>query len=103
MSNTAQASCFCMGKAPGCTCGGRCRCACTCGVIDKEDYEEFSDWIQSVRDKEDLEEKFTATQDWMVVVEDDEGQVKHRTRGGKGVVGQAIAKDKHKRRPPNCS
>ena len=58
MSNTAQAACFCMGKAPGCTCGGRCRCACTCGAIDKQDYEEFSAWVQSVRDKEDLEEKF---------------------------------------------
>jgi len=32
-----MSNCFCVGKMPGCTCGGRCRCACTC--IDK--YKEF--------------------------------------------------------------
>jgi len=82
MSSTSQASCFCMGKAPGCTCGGRCRCACTCS-IDKP--------------------KNTFELDWMTVVDPNEGQEIHRTKGGKGAVGQAIAKDKLRKLPPNCS
>lgn len=58
MSNTTQATCFCMGKAANCTCGGRCRCACTCGPTDK-DLQEFSNWVDLLREKEDLEEKFS--------------------------------------------
>ena len=61
MSNTAQATCFCMGKAPGCTCGGRCRCACTCAVTAK-DFQEFSNWCDLIRETEDLEEKFKEQQ-----------------------------------------
>lgn len=82
MSNTTQAACFCMGKMPGCTCGGRCRCACTCS-IDKL--------------------KNTFELDWMTEVDPNEGQEIHRTKGGKGAVGQAIAKDKLRKLPPNCS
>ena len=38
---------------------------------------------------------------WIEVVDDKyEGQAVHRTRSGKGAVGQAIAKHK---KPPNCS
>ena len=61
MSNTTQATCFCTGKAPGCTCGGRCRCACTCMTRDK-DFQEFSNWCDLIRKKEDLEEKFEEQQ-----------------------------------------
>ena len=85
MSSTTQASCFCMGKAPNCTCNGRCRCACTC-----------------TKDKAD--NTYEATMgDWFDVVDPNEGQEIHRTRKGKGVVGQAIAKDKKRKLPPNCS
>ncbi len=41
-----------------------------------------------------------AVDGWMEVVDEDEGKVKHRTRSGKGLVGQAIARHKL---PPNCS
>jgi len=41
-----------------------------------------------------------ATLDWMTEVDPYEGQAVHRTRSGKGAVGQAIAKSKL---PPNCS
>ena len=82
MSSTAQASCFCMGKAPGCTCDGRCRCACTC-----------------LKDKQDN----TFELDWMTEADPYEGQAVHKTKKGKGAVGQAIAKDKLRKLPPNCS
>jgi len=61
MSNTTQATCFCTGKVKGCTCGGRCRCACTCMITDK-DFQEFSNWCDLIRKKEDLEEKFEEQQ-----------------------------------------
>ena len=80
MSNTT-ANCFCVGKQAGCTCGGSCRCACTCGPIDKP----FD------------------TMGWMYEVDPNEGQEIHKTRKGKGAVGQAIAKDKKRKLPPNCS
>ena len=79
-ASTANATCFCVGKMPGCTCGGRCRCACTCS-IDK------------------LDNTFE-TMGWMTEADPNEGQEIHKTKGGKGVVGQAIAKSKQ---PPNCS
>ncbi len=82
MANTAQAACFCIGKLPGCTCNGRCACACTCSL-------EKSDKIFEL--------------DWMTEVDPNEGQEIHKTRGGKGVVGQAIARDKKHKQPPNCS
>ena len=40
------------------------------------------------------------TMGWMTEADPYEGQAVHRTRSGKGAVGQAIAKHK---RPPNCS
>jgi hypothetical protein len=83
MANTTQAACFCMGKAPDCTCGGACRCACTC-------------WKDKV-------EETTFKLDWMTEVDPNEGQEMHKTRGGKGIVGQAIARDKKHKLPPNCS
>lgn len=90
MSNTistANASCFCTGKVLGCTCGGRCRCACTC-FIDKS-FGEMG-WM-TVIDNPDL-------------ISEGGQQEIHKTKGGKGAVGQAIAKDKKKRQPPpNCS
>lgn len=52
MSNKTH-NCFCVGKQPGCTCGGQCRCACTCGHITDKDFSEFSDWIYKVREEED--------------------------------------------------
>lgn len=61
MSNTTQAACFCVGKISGCTCGGRCRCECTCQITEK-DFQEFSAWCDLIRKKEDLEEKFESTQ-----------------------------------------
>ena len=54
MSNTAQAACFCMGKAPECTCGGRCRCACTCAIDKMKIFEPivfettFEDFIEDI-------------------------------------------------------
>jgi hypothetical protein len=82
MSNTT-ANCFCVGKVAGCTCGGRCRCACTClkEEFDKDNVYEFN-------------------MDWLDEADPNEGQEIHRTKGGKGAVGQAIAKSK---RLPNCS
>ena len=86
MSNTAQAACFCVGKMPGCTCGGRCRCACTC-LIDKSIGE--MGWMYEI-DNPDL-------------ISEGGQQEIHKTKGGKGAVGQAIAKDKLRKLPPNCS
>jgi len=40
---------------------------------------------------------------WMVEADPFEGQAVHRTKDGKGAVGQAIAKDKLRKLPPNCS
>ena len=42
----------------------------------------------------------TESLDWMTEVDPYEGQAVHRTRSGKGAVGQAIARHKL---PPNCS
>ena len=78
-TSSTAASCFCVGKMQGCTCGGSCRCACTCS-------------------KDKLNNTFELG--WMDVVDPNEGQVIHKTKGGKGAVGQAIAKSKT---PPNCS
>ena len=75
MATNTQVSCFCMGKAPGCTCGGRCRCFCTC-------------W------KDKLENTFGL--DWMPVIENPD-------LISEDVVGQVIAKNKKYRQPPNCS
>lgn len=50
-----MSNCFCVGKQPGCTCDGACRCACTCGHITQKDFTEFSDWIASIEDVEDEE------------------------------------------------
>lgn len=77
LSSTANTTCFCVGKTPGCTCGGRCRCACTC-------------WKDNT---------FIMELDWMTEIKDPdlvpEGQKElHKTKGGKGAVGQAIARDK---------
>ena len=83
MANTTQAACFCVGKLPACTCDGRCACACTCKL------EKF--------------EQTTFELDWMTEVDPNEGQETHKTRGGKGIVGQAIARDKKYKLPPNCS
>ena len=86
-TGTASASCFCVGKAPDCTCGGRCRCACTCWK-DKIETTFEMDWMTEIKDPDLVPE----------------GQKeRHKTRGGKGAVGQAIAKDKKRRTPPNCS
>ena len=86
MSNK-NASCFCVGKVAGCTCGGRCRCACTCWK-DKE-VTTFADWLDVV-DNPDL-------------ISEGGQQEIHKTKSGKGAVGQAIAKDKLRKLPPNCS
>lgn len=88
MSNTAQASCFCTGKAPDCTCDGRCRCACTCS-IDKLEPPSFTDWMTTI-DNPDL-------------ISEGGQQEIHKTKAGKGAVAQAIAKDKLRKLPPNCS
>ena len=89
MSNTAQAACFCVGKMPGCTCGGRCRCACTCTGINKLEPTSFVEWMYQI-DNPDL-------------ISEGGQQEIHKTKGGKGAVGQAIAKDKLRKLPPNCS
>lgn len=34
-------TCACMGKAPECTCDGKCRCMCTCDFIEVNTMEEF--------------------------------------------------------------
>ena len=87
MSNTTQAACFCVGKLPGCTCDGRCACACTCR-LEKLDKIFELDWMTEIKDPGLVPE----------------GQKElHKTRGGKGAVGQAIARDKKHKLPPNCS
>ncbi len=87
-ASTANATCFCVGKAPDCTCGGRCRCACTCWK-DKKEITTFQDWMYQI-DNPDL-------------ISEGGQQEIHKTKGGKGAVGQAIAKDKLRKLPPNCS
>ena len=53
--------------------------------------------------------ELTSFQDWLDVVDNPDlisegGQQEiHKTKGGKGSVGQAIAKDKLRKLPPNCS
>jgi hypothetical protein len=47
-----MSNCFCVGKQPGCTCDGACRCACTCPITDK-DFTEFSDWMIKIETEED--------------------------------------------------
>ena len=72
-------NCFCVGKLPGCECGGRCRCACTCPK-DKFEPTTFTDWMTVVENPDLISEGGT--------------QEIHRTKRGKGVVGQAIEKSK---------
>lgn len=99
MATTSMASCFCVGKRPGCTCDGRCACACTC----------WKDKLDNTFDDKIFDDIFKMDQmDWLEEIKDPdlvpEGQKElHKTKGGKGVVGQAIAKDKKRKQPPNCS
>lgn len=86
LTGTASASCFCVGKQAGCTCGGACRCACTCRK-DKQEITTFQDWMTSI-DNPDL-------------ISEGGQQEIHKTKGGKGAVGQAIARSKSML--PNCS
>ena len=87
MSNTAQAACFCTGKRSGCTCDGSCACACTCWK-DKIETTFELDWMTEIKNPDLVPE----------------GQKElHKTRGGKGAVSQAIARDKLRKLPPNCS
>ncbi len=90
MATNSMASCNCVGKLPGCTCDGKCACACTCKKTyftddDGKDHPLFVEW------------------DWMTEVDPNEGQEMHKTRGGKGIVAQAIARGKSRKLPPNCS
>ena len=85
MSNTATA-CFCVGKAPNCTCDGKCRCACTCNKLEPA---SFTDWMTTI-DNSDL-------------ISEGGQQEIHKTKAGKGAVAQAIARDKLRKLPPNCS
>ena len=87
MATSGMASCFCIGKRKGCTCNGRCACACTCSLDKFEPFAEL-DWMTEIKDPDLVPE----------------GQKElHKTKGGKGAVGQAIAKDKLRKLPPNCS
>ena len=51
-----MSNCFCVGKQAGCTCGGACRCACTCSPIKDKDFSEFSDWMVKIETKKDRDE-----------------------------------------------
>lgn len=82
ISKQSKAACFCVGKTPGCTCDGSCRCACICN-IDKLEPVCYAGL--------------------MTEVDPNEGQEIHKTRGGEGTVGQAIIRDKLRKLPPNCS
>ena len=82
-----MSNCFCVGKLPGCTCGGRCRCACTCNITNQ--VPPSFDWITVVENPE--------------LISEGGQQEIHRTKRGKGAVGRAIAKDKLSKLPPNCS
>lgn len=87
--------CNCLGKLKGCTCDGQCACFCTC----KKTY---------FTDDNGKDHPLFVEQDWMYVIENPdlipEGQKElHRTKGGRGAVGQAIARDKLRKLPPNCS
>ncbi len=87
MATNSMSTCFCTGKRKGCTCNGRCACACTCSIDMLEPFGDLN-WIEEIKDPGLIPE----------------GQKElHRTKGGKGVVGQAIAKDKLRKLPPNCS
>ena len=83
-----MSNCFCVGKTPGCTCGGACRCACTCWK-DKSEPLTFADWMGTIDNPE--------------LISEGGQQEIHKTKAGKGAVGQAIAKDKLRKLPPNCS
>ncbi len=88
MATNSMASCNCLGKLKGCTCDGRCACACTC----KKTY---------FTDDDGKDHPLFAESGWMIEADPYEGQAAHRTKGGKGVIGQALAK--YKKLPPNCS
>lgn len=78
-----MSNCFCVGKMPGCTCGGSCRCACTCNI----DKVAFDGWFDVVKSPD-------------LISEGGKKEI-HRTKRGKGAVGRAL--EKYKKLPPNCS
>jgi len=92
-----MATCNCLGKLKGCTCDGRCACECTCKKTyytddDGKDHPLFVEYDCLYEIKEGEEN---------VWPNGNCNEVKHKTRGGKGVIGQALAR--YKKLPPNCS
>jgi hypothetical protein len=44
-----MSSCFCIGKLKGCTCDGRCACACTCASKYKSFDEKTFEYNESLK------------------------------------------------------
>lgn len=50
--STQTRACFCVGKVLGCTCGGRCRCDCSCTEAQIKDDHSAHSWSEVVKDSE---------------------------------------------------